>query len=63
MFGEALVCECGNPLYRVYNNPYDVTAKGFNDEKLVEQFYYICSKCLIPRLTSQSEQDMINDFF
>ncbi|KAA6374220.1 MAG: hypothetical protein EZS28_030253 [Streblomastix strix] len=60
MYVDALVCECGNPLFRVYQNPNEVTHNG-NEEKLNEPFYYICPKCLIPKITQQSEQNIIED--
>ncbi|KAA6365981.1 MAG: hypothetical protein EZS28_038493 [Streblomastix strix] len=60
MFCEALVCECNNPLFRVYRNPQEVTTIN-NLEKINEPYYYLCPKCLTPRIQSEQEQTEIDN--
>ncbi|KAA6391140.1 MAG: hypothetical protein EZS28_013333 [Streblomastix strix] len=59
MYIEAFVCKCGNPLFRVYQNAQQVTVDG-NWNQINQPYYYLCQKCLIPCLQSESEQTEIN---
>ncbi|KAA6370053.1 MAG: hypothetical protein EZS28_034420 [Streblomastix strix] len=60
MYGEALVCKCGKPLFRVYQNPHEVTVEG-NWKSINQKYYYICPNCLIPCLQSEQEQTKIDN--
>ncbi|KAA6322803.1 MAG: hypothetical protein EZS28_054390, partial [Streblomastix strix] len=59
MYGEALVCNCGNPMFRVYENPHDVQKDG-NEDMLCSPYYYLCTKCLVPQLTSPADRQYID---